>query len=153
MSSSETVLEPGPGLEPKSMMADAERERPPAQLADWSGPGAMLWRLGDDLLEATFNCGFHLTLDLVREVSAAASALCPEGTLRVLIDISGLTAVDRNAVAALAAFARPARIALFGGGPADEVLARFVIGALPPDSSLRFFPHRTEALYFLAADA
>lgn len=114
----------------------------------WSRGCLSVWRHSADLAEVSFQHGSHLTAGLVLEAAHAAQAADPAPILHLLADVSGLHSVDPEAVRAFAETGLTGRLALVGRGPADEVIVRFALSAMPLAPEVRYFQDREAGLAF-----
>lgn len=94
---------------------------------------------------------------VVRESDAKAlmqraAALSAGRTLPLLVEMTGMTWIDRRAQEAFASSWPLARAAIVGTSAVDEAIARFYMARHHPDHPTRFFTSRDEAMAWLTKD-
>jgi hypothetical protein len=94
---------------------------------------------------------------VVRESDAKAlmqraSDLSEGRTLPLLVEMTGMTWIDRRAQEAFASSWPLARAAIVGTSPVDEAIAGFYMARHHPEHPTRFFTSRDEAMAWLTED-
>ena len=94
---------------------------------------------------------------VVRESDAKAlmqraAALSAGRTLPLLVEMTGMTWIDRRAQEAFASPWPVARAAIVGASPVDEAIVGFYIARHHPHHPTRFFTSRDEAMAWLSED-
>ena len=94
---------------------------------------------------------------VVRESDAKAlmqraAALSAGRTLPLLVEMAGMTWIDRRAQEAFASRWPVARAAIVGASPVDEAIVGFYIARHNPHHPTRFFTSRDEGMAWLMED-
>jgi hypothetical protein len=99
----------------------------------------------------TLPAGEHISQHLAEAKAAEARALAAGVPRPLLIDISGVKSIDRDARAVLGDARMSTAVALLGSSPVDRVLGNFVLGGRPPTCPVSFFASKSEAIAWLAS--
>jgi hypothetical protein len=99
----------------------------------------------------TLPAGEHISQELAEVKAAEARALAAGVPRPLLIDISGVRSIDRDARAVLGDAQMSTAVALVGSGPVDRVLGNFVLGGQRPACPVTFFASKAEAIAWLAS--
>lgn len=105
------------------------------------------------LLHVRWLPGFHIKVDDARDVMARVNEACENEQYPMLVDMSAVGSVSREARAVWSIPCSASRIALLGKSPVDRVLANFFLGVHVPPCPTRFFTSRSDAMLWLKADA
>lgn len=97
--------------------------------------------------------GVHIKVEDARDVMARVNEACENEQQPMLVDMSAVGSVSREARAVWSIPCSASRIALLGKSPVDRVLANFFLGVHVPPCPTRFFTSRSEAVLWLKADA
>lgn len=81
-----------------------------------------------------------------------ATVLSAGRTLPLLVEMTGMTWIDRRAQEAFASSWPLARAAIVGTSPVDEAIAGFYMARHHPAHPTRFFTSKDEALAWLSED-
>ncbi|WP_051477281.1 STAS/SEC14 domain-containing protein [Arthrobacter sp. Br18] len=98
----------------------------------------------------TLSAGERITEAIAEAKAAEARELAGTVARPLLIDISGVLSIDREARAVLGRASVSTAIALLGSSPVDRVIGSFLLGGQPPSCPVEFFSSRSEALEWLA---
>ncbi len=113
---------------------------------------AVLWIGEDDVLRAVFKEDSIETLDHARENVEAASALIGDRKVPVLIDMSAIKEISRDA-RSLYASDKPASYsiaqALITRSPISKVIGNFFLGLNKPLHAVKLFTSEEDALAWL----
>ena len=105
----------------------------------------------DRIIRLVMPQGVEITGDIAQHHADKASAIA-NGTLRpVLLEISGVSAITREARAVFTASRSSSAIAVLGKSPVDRVIANFLLGGGPPPCPTRFFTTESEAMAWLGS--
>ncbi|MBG6189875.1 hypothetical protein IWX64_000802 [Arthrobacter sp. CAN_A212] len=95
--------------------------------------------------------GVEVTGEIAEAHAARARALAGDDLRPVLLVISGVSAISREARAVLASSRTSSAIAVLGESPVDRVIANFLLGGEPPPCPTRFFTTESEAMAWLGS--
>ncbi|PVE15649.1 MULTISPECIES: STAS/SEC14 domain-containing protein [unclassified Arthrobacter] len=88
----------------------------------------------------------------IAETHAARARSIANGSLRpVLLEISGVGSISRDARAVFTSSRTSSAIAVLGASPVDRVMANFLLGGDPPPCPTRFFTTESEAMAWLGS--
>jgi hypothetical protein len=105
----------------------------------------------DGITVMTLPAGEHISQHLAETKAAEARALAAGVPRPLLIDISGVKSIDRDARAVLGDARMSTAVALLGSSPVDRVLGNFVLGGRHPTCPVSFFASKSEAIEWLAS--
>ncbi|MHA7155836.1 SpoIIAA family protein [Arthrobacter sp. TMN-50] len=105
----------------------------------------------DDVIRLVMPQGVEITGDIAAAHAERARTIA-NGSLRpLLLDISGVGSISREARAVFSGSRSSSAIAVLGVSPVDRVLASFLLGGDPPPCPTRFFTTESEALAWLGS--
>lgn len=88
----------------------------------------------------------------IAEAHAKRVRTLANGSLRpVLLEISGVSSISRDARTVFTDSRSSSAIAVLGVSPVDRVLANFLLGGDPPPCPTRFFTTESEAMAWLGS--
>ncbi len=95
--------------------------------------------------------GIEITGEIA-EAHSERARIIANGSLRpVLLEISGVGSISRDARAVFSSSRSSSAIAVLGASPVDRVLANFLLGGDPPPCPTRFFTTESEAMAWLGS--
>ncbi|MBG6181472.1 STAS/SEC14 domain-containing protein [Arthrobacter sp. CAN_A1] len=104
-----------------------------------------------DVIRLVMPQGVEITGEIAEAHAEKARSLA-NGSLRpVLLEISGVGSISRDARAIFTGSRSSSAIAVLGTSPVDRVLANFLLGGDPPPCPTRFFTTESEALAWLGS--
>ncbi len=130
------------------MTPAATSEPVPADAADTQACATV--RL-NGITVVTLPAGEHISQHLAEAKAAEARAIAAGVPRPLLIDISGVRSIDRDARAVLGDARMSTAVALLGSSPVDRVLGNFVLGGQHPACPVSFFASKSEAMTWLAS--
>ncbi|MHA7276281.1 SpoIIAA family protein [Arthrobacter sp. HLT1-21] len=104
-----------------------------------------------DVIRLVMPRGVEITGEIAEAHAERARALA-NGSLRpVLLEISGVGSISRDARAVFTGSRSSSAIAVLGTSSVDRVLANFLLGGDPPPCPTRFFTTESEAMAWLGS--
>lgn len=97
--------------------------------------------------------GVRIEVEDARAAMARVNEACQQERHAMLVDMTAVGSVSREARAVWSIPCSASRIALLGKSPVDRVLANFFLGVHVPPCPTRFFTSRSEAVDWLSAGA
>jgi hypothetical protein len=104
------------------------------------------------LIVLTWSHGSQVTADRAAEAICRVDELNAGVERPLLVDMTGTTALTRDARAAFSHRCSASAIALLGQSPVDRVIANFALGVSAVPVPTRFFTSRAEAEEWLLRD-
>lgn len=104
---------------------------------------------GDDAVRIDLPRGVPITGAMAEAAAAQFTQLVSEGPRPVILTVTGVTSISREARAVLARVAGASAIAVLGESPVDRVIANFVLGSMPLPCPGGFFTSESHALAWL----
>ncbi|MBG6215427.1 MULTISPECIES: DUF7793 family protein [unclassified Cryobacterium] len=105
------------------------------------------------LLHLRWLPGAHIQVEDARAAMAKVNEVCQQKQHAMLVDMTAVGSVSREARAVWSIPCSASRIALLGKSPVDRVLANFFLGVHVPPCPTRFFTSRSEAVTWLSTRA
>lgn len=93
--------------------------------------------------------GVEITGEIAEAHASRARALSGDELRPVLLEITGVSAISREARAVFSSSRTSSAIAVLGETPVDRVIANFLLGGDPPPCPTRFFSTESEAMAWL----
>jgi len=118
---------------------------PPVTVDD----GSVLSRLTAGILHMKIPANSVVTVSDVAAAVVAVRHLANGDRLPMLLDITGVAAVEKDASKAYMKSRTVTAYAMLGAGPVDRVLAHFSLGSGNPTMPVQFFTSETQALAWL----
>lgn len=103
----------------------------------------------DQVIRLVMPQGVEITGEIAEAHAARARALSVDGPRPVLLQITGVSAISREARAVFSSSRTSSAIAVLGETPVDRVIANFLLGGEPPPCPTRFFTTESEAMAWL----
>lgn len=93
--------------------------------------------------------GKHISSALAQSAAQVAAQLAAGKPRPVMVDITGILSIDREARNLIGRATSASAVAIVGSSPVDRVVGNFILGAEPPDYPVQFFSAAAEALLWL----
>jgi hypothetical protein len=106
---------------------------------------------GCDAVRIDLPKGLPVTSEVAEAAVARFHADAPEGPRPVILTVTGVAGITREARAVLAQVSGVRAIAVLGESPVDRVLANFVLGTEPLPCPSGFFTSEAQAMAWLEA--
>lgn len=106
----------------------------------------------NDVVVVVLPPGEHITGEIALATAEVVHRAAGEALVPVLLNLSGVLSVSREARTVFSQSRSSSAIAVLGTSPVDRVIGNFLLGGEPPSCRTRFFFSRTEALDWLAAE-
>jgi hypothetical protein len=112
--------------------------------------GALTVRVEDgDVVRLTWLPGVRIDAELAAEAMAVVDALNGDRERPLLVDMTGIATVTREARMVFTRECTASRLALLGRSAVDRVIANFVVGLNTPAMPVRFFTSEPAATAWL----
>lgn len=103
----------------------------------------------DSILEIGFLPGTMLTRAAMEDMVDHFKERANKVRAHFIIDLSGIDNLEVDVAARVDRIIRNSRVALLGSGPADKVLARFLMRKLDPERTCEYFERRANAVEYV----
>lgn len=107
----------------------------------------------DRVIRLVMPQGVEITGEIAEAHAARARALSGDELRPVLLEITGVSAISREARAVFSSSRTSSAIAVLGETAVDRVIANFLLGGDPPPCPTRFFSTESEAMAWLGSSA